>query len=63
MKAIREGFYAKLNEIDVSFQNETQRLSYGGSTWSIVDIVTPNVYKGALAVQGDLQAIKTLWWQ
>jgi 4'-phosphopantetheinyl transferase len=63
IKAISEGLYAKLNSVDVSFKNEMHRLSYGGSNWSIVDIETIDGYKGAVAVQGDLQAIKNFRWQ
>jgi 4'-phosphopantetheinyl transferase len=63
IKAIGEGFYTKLNEIDVSFHNEMQRLYVGGSTWSIVDIITPDKYKGAVVIQGNVQDIKTFRWQ
>jgi 4'-phosphopantetheinyl transferase len=63
VKAIGEGFYAKLNEIDVSFRNEMDQLSFCGPTWSIVDIKTPDRYRGAVAVQGDKQVIKTFRWQ
>ena len=63
IKAIGEGLYAKLNDIDMFFQNETHQLSYGGSNWSIVDITTPDGYKGVVAVQGDRYAIKKFQWQ
>lgn len=62
VKSIGEGIYAKLNEIDVSFRNELCQLSFGGSNWSIVDIESPDRYKGAVAVQGDARAIKVFKW-
>lgn len=60
IKAIGEGLHAKLNDIDVFFQNEMYSLSYCGSNWSIIDITTPDGYKAALTVQDDRQRIKTV---
>jgi 4'-phosphopantetheinyl transferase len=62
-KATGEGLHARLNEIDVSFKDKVHRLSHDVPNWSIADINTPDKYKGAIVVQGNVQNIKTFRWQ
>jgi 4'-phosphopantetheinyl transferase len=63
IKAIGKGFYTKLNAIDVFSNDKIHQLLFDGSTWSIVDIKTPDNYKGAVVVQGNVQDINTFMWQ
>jgi 4'-phosphopantetheinyl transferase len=62
IKAIGEGLYMQLSDVDVSSNDKWNKLSYNGSMWSITDVVFHAGYACAIAVHGEVRDIKTFTW-